>query len=219
MSNTTFSTGDALRYGWEMFKKHAGFVIGLLVISWLIILVSYVPYFGALFTESGLLAFVTMLLYTAVSIVIGMGMLRIFLNLHDGKEVSFGQLFQVWDRFWVYLGAVILSSIVIMFGFVLLVVPGIIWALKYSFVQYLAVDKKAGVMDTLRAAGEGTKGIKVDLLGFFIVIGLVNFVGVLALGIGMFVTIPMSSFAMAYVYRKIYGNSDTAPAVEAEATA
>jgi len=48
-----------------------------------------------------------------------------------------------------------------------------------------------------------TKGRFWKLLGFWIVIGLFNLLGLIPFGIGLLVTVPVSALASIYVYREL----------------
>ena len=84
-----------------------------------------------------------------------------------------------------------------------MIIPGIIFGLKFSFAQFITVDTGAKPVDAMKESSAITKGIKWKLLGFYVVIGLVNIVGALVLMVGLLVSIPVSTFAMIYVYREL----------------
>ncbi len=58
----------------------------------------------------------------------------------------------------------------------------------------------------LTRSSEITKGHKWDLLGFFIVLFLLNILGLLVLIVGVIVTAAISLLATAYVYRRLEGD-------------
>jgi uncharacterized membrane protein len=90
-----------------------------------------------------------------------------------------------------------------MLAFILLIVPGVIWAIKYQFYGYLIIDKKMGVMEALKKSAEMTDGIKLDLFGLGLVLLGVIILGALVLGVGLLAAIPTVWLATAYVYRKL----------------
>lgn len=216
MSNNRFASGDAISFGWELFKKHVGFMIGLIVVVLLVSGIAYLPQMWAANEGRMGLYLVFYILAMLISYVMTIGMIRIVLKLHDGESVDFSELFTNWNLLGKYIAVNILVSLIVGVGFLLLIVPGVIWLLKYSLAQYYIIDKKdMGIMEAIKASGEATNSVKLDLFGFFILLGAMNFVGALVLGLGLLVTIPVSAFAMAYVYRHLSGAAPAAPATPA----
>lgn len=82
-------------------------------------------------------------------------------------------------------------------------IPGIILAIKLFFFDYFIVDQDLGAVESLKASFRLTKGRLLKLLAFFLAVVLINFGGVLLLGIGLLFTMPVSFLATAYVYKKL----------------
>lgn len=61
-------------------------------------------------------------------------------------------------RFWHYLGMSILSLIAVFFGLVLLVVPGLFLLVRWSAASGFAIGGREGVIDSLSASWDATKG-------------------------------------------------------------
>ena len=96
----------------------------------------------------------------------------------------------------------VIRQIIIIVGLILFIIPGIIFAIKLQFVDYLIVDKKMGI-DSLSKSWNMTKGVKWNLFLLWILIALINIAGALLLLVGLFITVPLSVVATAYVYRKL----------------
>ena len=69
-----------------------------------------------------------------------------------------GRLLEGSSRFWPYVGMSILSTIGIVFGFILLIVPGIILTIRWSAASGFLVGQREGVTDALGASWRATKG-------------------------------------------------------------
>jgi len=69
-------------------------------------------------------------------------------------------------------------------------------------VRYEVIDG-AGIMESFERSTKLTDGYKWQLLGFFVVLALINAVGALLFLVGLLVTIPISMIAAAYVYIKL----------------
>lgn len=198
MSNAPFTIGDATRFGWQTLKQNFWFFVLVLVISGL---VTQVP--SMLGGKEGAAAGLFGLTAWLLQMLINLGLNKIALMFHDGAKPTWKELFMQYPLLLKYLGASILFGLMVAIGLVLLVVPGIYLAIKYAFFGFVMVDKKTGVMDSLKASAKLTDGVKWELFGFGIVMCILNMLGALALMIGLFVTVPISLMASAYVYRKL----------------
>ena len=88
-------------------------------------------------------------------------------------------------------------------GFLLLIIPGIIWAIGFQLAPYFVVDKGMDPLEALKKSWAATRGAKWNLFLFGLLLGLINMLGFLALMVGLLFTLPLSMVAMAYVYRKL----------------
>jgi uncharacterized membrane protein len=205
-----FSTGASLRYGWETFKTRPGFFIGATVV---IILVS-----GAVSVlTSGIDAAITgsvdepsligSLLNTTLGILVSMGATAFYLKAHD--DTGGVTLSSLWHPrpFWKYLLASFLLGITIAIGFVLLIVPGIIFTLMFLFTTFIVVDRELGPIDAMKESHRITRGHKWPLLGFLVLLMLINLAGLMALVVGLLVTIPVTSLAFTHAYRVLGGRA------------
>jgi uncharacterized membrane protein len=94
-----------------------------------------------------------------------------------------------------FIGLGLLSAIVIIFGLILFVVPGVLAIFFLSFAPYILVDKNTGVIDAMKGSYELVKEYWKVTLGLLVVnfvIQIPSYVPVvgqlisLALGIGYF---------------------------------
>jgi len=86
----------------------------------------------------------------------------------------------------------------------MLVIPGIIWAIKFQYFSYLMVDRGMGPIDALKESAKITEGVRTNLFFLKLLLVVINIVGMLFFVVGLLVTIPISIMAEAYVYRKLY---------------
>lgn len=198
----TFSIKEALGFGWRTTKQYFLFLVGLLVIVFAIsFLFSWL--FRVTADMNSALGFVAWIADMVVSILIGMGIIYILLEFCDHKVPAYKDLIQPYPLFFKYLVASIFYGLVVCVGFILFIIPGIFLAVKYSMYRYLVIDKGLGPVEALTKSGEITYGAKWKLLGYGIIVGLINIGGALLFGVGLFVTIPITMIATAYVYRTL----------------
>jgi hypothetical protein len=94
-----------------------------------------------------------------------------------------------------------LSTLGLVLGAVAFVLVSIYFSIKYQFLKYVILDNpEMRSRDTFRRAGAITKGSLVQLLGFAIVLGLVNLLGLICIVIGLIVSIPTTKIAQVKVY-------------------
>ena len=91
----------------------------------------------------------------------------------------------------------------------LLLVSGIILALKFQFYDYFIIDKELGIAESIERSGKITEGALWELFLFAIVLIGINILGALCFGVGLLVTIPISMVAMAHVYRQLQTRFDS----------
>ena len=203
---------DIISSAWSLFKKHWGFLLGLLFI--LAVLSFIDSLIQSMFVDENkqlTVSWSVVIGYGIIGSIIGMiiqlGVITIALNIVRGAEVRFNQL--IGDIKLVipfFLGS-LLYMVVILVGFVLLIVPAVIWGIKYGQMFYLIVDKRMGVMDAFHKSGEMTYGSKLDIFVLWIIFMLLIIASAIPLGLGLFITIPMSMLLPALVYTKLLGAS------------
>lgn len=204
MANDKFSIGEAVGFGWETFKNNIGFFILLLIIVIIPNVLDGV--FEVLAKQIGIPGFIILLIkivFFVINAGFTMGVINIAIQFADGKEPGFGDLFSCFGLFFKYFFGLIIYGLIVILGLILLIIPGIIWAIKYGYFMYLIVDKNLGPIQSIKRSGQITQGVKWDLfflnLSFF---GLA-ILGLLACCIGLFAAWPTIMVGCAYVYRKL----------------
>ena len=207
-----FSIDEALKFGWNTMKTNFWFFFGILIVAWIVV---YVPSLigNILRDKSFFLYLFFMLVSWAVQIIIGIGLVRIYLKFCDGAKPEFNDLFKFQGFFWRYLGGSLLVALIVAVGILLFVIPGIVWAIMFQFFGFLIIDRNLSVMDSVRQSANLTKTVRWKLLGFGLLLMLINYLGVLVLIVGLFATIPTTMLAHAWVYRKLLGQTESGEAL------
>jgi hypothetical protein len=76
-----------------------------------------------------------------------------------------------WKKYWTLLLLSIILVLIYFVGFILLIVPGIIFVVWFAFSRFVGVEKNLGVKDSLLRSREMVKGIYWKVLGRLIVFG------------------------------------------------
>jgi hypothetical protein len=207
MATLKFSMGEAIEFGWNITKNNIGFFIGLLIIAGLILII---PGTLSRLTKHNApgLSIIFSIASFVLQIIIGMGLIRIALKFHDNEKAEFSDLFCCLHLFFKYLLGSVLYGLIVSAGMILLIIPGIIWAIKFYFFSYLIVDKGLGPIEALKRSSAITDGAKWDLFLFGLLLFGINLIGAIPFFLGWFVTIPITMIAMAFVYRKLLSETD-----------
>ena len=202
MDQQTFSKKEVIRFGWRTVKENFLFFVGLLIIvlSIQVVLGQLSEFFKE---DVSPVFFILVVISWLITFVISLGLIYIALRFVDGVKPKYKDLLTPIEHFLSFSVASILYGIIVVVGLLLLVIPGIIWSIKYGLFRYLIVDKGMGPIEALKKSAEITKGSKWNLFLLAVLLGLINILGVLAFIVGLFVTIPLSMIAAAYVYRKL----------------
>ena len=207
----TLSIGDCIRFGWETFKQRPWILIGAFVLA--IVIAALPGVFGPQPTmlpdgqivppPASAFGTIVALASIVVSMFVGLGLTTFSLRAHD--NINGVQIADLWNPgpFWRFVGAHILTVIAIALGFLALIVPGIILSMGLAFVPYLVVDRGLGPIEAIKESWRITKGHKWQLLLLFLALLGINLLGILALIIGIFVTVPITMLAFAHAYRTL----------------
>jgi uncharacterized membrane protein len=213
MNQHKFSKKEAIQFGWDIMKNNLGFFISMLIVICLI-------YFAEIFIShsleqnASLLSYIIDIVSWILNIVIGMGTIKIALKFCDNEQPKLSDLFSCFPLVFNALIGWIIYGIIALCGFILLIIPGIIWAIKFYFFIYFVVDKGLAPVEALKKSAVVTKGAKWDLFWFGWLVALINLLGAICLLIGLFATIPTTMVAYAYVYRKLLTETETVQPTE-----
>ena len=129
------------------------------------------------------------------------GSYEYFLDIVRGNNKSIKSLFAYFDRFGTILLAIIIMSILITFGSIIFIIPGVVFALMYSQVYYVIVDNKNyGALECLKESRTLMDGYKWDYLVFnFKFIGWI-LLTIFTFGIAGIYVIPYIIIAQAKYY-------------------
>lgn len=181
--------GKYINKGWEIFRRDMGLFIGYTVIMILIMFVSAFIPFAALLVSGPLIA----------------GFFIVAHKINKGEAYEFATFFKGFDFFVQLLLYSLITSIFIVLGFILLVIPGIYLAVAYTFVPLFIVFGKMEFWDGMEFSRKLITKKWWNLFGFVILLGLINIAGMLAFGIGILFTIPLTYCAIYAAFDDIVG--------------
>jgi uncharacterized membrane protein len=230
MANEMFSIKDALGYGWQAFKKHALFLIGLLIVS--MIIMGVVQFAVGSFAKpgAGIAAIGVGIALTSIArAIVTMCNLRLTLNIRDRDMPDVNSLSTMIPVFLPFLIGLILLGVIgalasvpvaaflvgaamvqnmaikVLLGLLgLACLPILVYVIvMFMFAPFVIVDRGVGPIEALKESKSLTEGVRWELFLFWAALVVLNILGLVALLIGLLITYPVSSMATNYVYRKL----------------
>jgi hypothetical protein len=205
------SYSQVLRFGWEKLKAHWKLLAVYMLV--LILFNAVTGFIGSgLENVSSALAMVFNILITIAGLFVGIAQIKLILRIVDGNasndlkaELTVFKEFLARSAHQVlpYFLASFAYALLVIVGLILLIVPGIVFAIKYQYVMYLVVDKGMGVKEAFRVSGEITQGKKLWLLGFGFVSGILVLLGLIALIIPGIIVAGVVTIGSMYIYRQL----------------
>ncbi len=192
---------EAIQFGWQTVKTYPLFVVGTMLVS--ICVPWVIEWGGETFLDEGIQQFGIQLICIAVSATFALGLAKIYLRFRDGDRPVFENLFDGLAHFHKYLGAAIIAWVAVFMGLILFIVPGIVFLIRLWFLAFVIVDTKAGPIEAIQQSWDISRGRTMELLGFFLLLIVLNVAGIICLGIGLLVTLPISGLALAHLYRNL----------------
>lgn len=128
---------------------------------------------------------------------------RFALAVCDGREIRALVDAKLLRGFLPFVGTGLLFGLIVGVGLLLLVVPGVIWGLRYCFATMVAADQDRDPIAALRESARLTQGVKLPLLGFAALCVVLNGLGAALFGVGLVLTLPVTFIAQARVLRHL----------------
>lgn len=200
------SVKAAVSHGWDRLKVFFWPLVGITLLMWVFQLpmqggnvpVDAVPVAVAI----GLGLF-SALYGVFVLMPLSFGMSFVGYRASTGNQPAVRDLFEGFRHYWPAIGAGLLTFFIVVGGLILLIVPGIIFALKLVLVPYLVVVERKGPTDAVRESWQRTKGHLGTLFLFLLAAIGITIVGALLLFVGIFPAMALISVATAGLYRAI----------------
>ena len=158
-------------------------------------------------SSGGPMTAVTSLIEQIVSIFLTLGAVRFGHRLLNGENPPISDLFSQGDKLLSGIGATILYVLMVLVGLLLLIIPGIIVALRFGLFQQAIVEKNLGAVDALKYSWNLTRGNGFGLFGFYFVSFFIVIAGVLAVLIGLLWALPTVWLAGLIAFRFLHSGS------------
>ncbi|MBU6299963.1 MAG: DUF975 family protein [Verrucomicrobia bacterium] len=210
------SIGPIIGRSWKLVLGHFGFIfLSFMVYTVIILTVS----FATAFADSALglvpapgspvggdptdstTGPITAVVLNLVSIWLGLGLTRIGLNLVSGNPVALSQLFGEGGKILKMIVASCLFGLMVFLGFLALVIPGIYLVLRFGQFYMGILDRDLGVIESFKYSSALTTNNKWRIVLLYLAVLGVFLAGALALGVGLFVALPMIWLMLLLAFR------------------
>jgi uncharacterized membrane protein len=218
---------ESIRYGWSKARLWVWAFLPALVLQW--VLDGAVTWheevngtrslrlwwhdMGPQTQGIAIMAVVLSIVAYIVSMWVRMGIVHGSVQIARGENVTAGDFFRGWDNVGRFILATMLYGLIVGVGIILLVVPGVIWGLRYSMYGYYVVTQGAGPVEALQMSAAATDGHKGELFGLCLASGGVVILGALCLGVGLLWALPTVEIAWSAVFLELSGQQ-TVPVPE-----
>lgn len=200
---------EALSQGYKFAKEHLWFFIGYLLIMFLYSFPFYYIANHFMEREKYFSSFVTHLINTTLSFFFSMGLYNSALLVISHIKPSYKQLVSNGHHFVSWIAANLLFGLMIFFGLLFFVIPGFYLMSRYALYPFFLLDKNLTAIEALKAASKASEGKRWYLFLLMMSVLLINLLGALLFGVGLFFTIPLTILTFAVVYQSIVGEGTT----------
>jgi hypothetical protein len=195
------STGSALSYGFNKYFANVGPVLAVVAIA-----------IGAQLVvnlfELSVSSVFGRVLFSVIGVIVGsvvsLGIYKMALMITVGAAPTVGQAF-TYDRWGQWIGFSIVYGLMVGIGLALCIVPGLFVLAFFGMAPYFVIERGMSLGDALTASRRAAsgRGYAIPVL-LSIIVGAL---GLIACGIGVFVTAPAAYIAVAFLYRNATGQT------------
>jgi hypothetical protein len=178
-----------IKEAWEISKDHL-----LLLIGGALVL-------GLISMAAGMIPLASFF----VGVPIFAGITIVNLRLVNGSGFEFSNFFDGFKRFMPLMIVGLIIQLGVFLGILLLLLPGIYFAIATTFAVTMVIDRQEEPMAAIKGSMAVVNGNFLKVFLFMLVLGVFNFIGLLACGVGGLITGPVSGVAMVVFYNKLLG--------------
>ena len=202
MAHYPISVGQAVNFAWPTLKRRFGLFASILLTifgAWVTLELAVVAgeRFGLVWWAAAHLVF--LVFFAAVQV----GLLNACLVLYDGGEPTFADTFRYLALAPTFLAGQAAYWLMVVVGLLLLVIPGLYLGVGYGLFGFCLASGEADLLHSFRRSALLSAGAKAPLLGIWTSLLVLNVLGASLLGLGLFLTLPLTVLIMTAVYRQL----------------
>jgi len=200
---------ESIGNGWYVMKKYFLWLLLVVVICSLFNSSGQFSYitnhkFPEMYGFAAFASFVALLIFFLIRPVITYGSSLIYLECVRDKNPDLKNLFIGFQRNYINIVlAHLLNIIIVGFGLVLLIIPGIIFACRLAFIPYLVMDKGLDPVKAVEESWRLTKGYGWTIFGMGIMSIFIIILGLICLIVGIFPALIIIEASFASLYQAV----------------
>ena len=211
MATKAFDIQEVLKSSWEGFTKAPVLLIALLLIPLMASIV--INIFAQV--SSAFFSFLPILTLSLINIVISsyvmLSMIKAAIMLGNGETPSWDVLKNDLNTYLRFLAASFILSIIFLISTLLFIIPLLFAAAIFFPVLYIIVTRPdLSIIDSFIKSWKITTPQLIPCIIFIIVMFILVILGILALGIGLLIVVPVTYVAAAIIYKKLEATAETA---------
>ncbi|NEQ95275.1 MAG: hypothetical protein F6K30_00825 [Cyanothece sp. SIO2G6] len=192
--NYTLDVGQCLDRGWKISQRYLGGFIGFLLLYALFGILAGLP---SLLAEvdapipDGIVRLAS-LYWLLIASVLYAGMSIVALQIVRRRRVYFSDFFSGFHQYLPVLLVTQSVDFLVILGFVFFLIPGLILGALYQLSLPLVLDRGLSFWQAMETSRKIVMSNFFNFLILYLAIAIVNFIGLLLLGVGLLFTIPWS---------------------------
>jgi hypothetical protein len=193
---------QAVNFAWATFKKHFGLLIAILLTilgAWIALEIVVIAgqRFGILWWTAAHLAF--LVIFAGIEV----GFIRTCFALYNGEKPAFANAFGLFTLGLKFLAGQTLYLLMTVVGLVFFIIPGVYLGVRYAFFGFCLIAGDESLRRSFQQSAMLSKGNMTHLLAIVGSLLVFNVLGACLLGIGLFITVPLSTLMMISVYKQL----------------
>ena len=132
-----------------------------------------------------------------------------YLKAARGDRLEIKNMFEVFQNYWNAVLAALLVAVIVIIGFILLIVPGIIFFCRLVFTPYLVVDRKMAVIEAVKGSWNMTGGHAWKVFLICLLAIPISIAGLICFGVGIILSTMWIRMAFASLYHAVSLSGET----------
>jgi len=126
-----------------------------------------------------------------------------YLKAARNDKVEIKDMFEGFRNYWNAVLANLLVGVIVVIGFFLLIIPGIIFACKLAFTPYLVVDRKMDVIEAVKESWRMTNGHAWTVFFILLLAIPISVAGLICFVVGIIPAIMWITATLASLYHAV----------------
>jgi len=136
--------------------------------------------------------------------VISIGLHKIALILTNKEKVEIKEINDLLPILPKFILTMVMYKVIVLLGFILFIIPGIIFAIKYQFAPFIVLNEKnVSIRESFKKSSLLASSLQWKLFFFEIFTAFINFFGFMCFGFGLAITLPLTIIARAKIYKEL----------------